>query len=186
MLLGTLLAGCGVPSSTTVRTIDPADVPPAFSTRPRVSATLPARDTPEVYYADSRGHLIAVPIGTEAAQASKLETVLSQLTGGPTAEQTKRGLTTALPPAIALHLVSVTDGMATLALGGDQLPQADQTTAIAQIVLSATSVPGITSVRITLNDRPLEAPLIGGALTTRPLTAADYLPLARVNRTRTP
>ena len=87
--------------------------------------------------------------------------------------------TTELPPGTTLRLLSGQNGQATLALDSHQLPAADRTTAIAQIVLSATSVPGIGAVRLTLDGRALETPLADGALTTRPLTAADYRTMVR-------
>ena len=48
---------------------------------------------------------------------------------------------------------------------------------IAQIVLTATSLSGVTQVRLTINGEPFSAPLAGGAQTDRPLTREDYLPL---------
>ena len=181
----TLLGGCGVPVGTTVHGIDPADVPSAMTApSDRPIATPTAAGAPAVYFADARDNLVASPIQLDTPTPSAaLQMVLVQLTAGPSTEQSGRGLTTALPPGIDLRVVNVVDQQATLALGGDQLPPTDQTTAIAQIVLSATSVAGITSIRLTLNDRPLEAPLIGGALTTRPLSAADYQALVRATPT---
>jgi hypothetical protein len=45
---------------------------------------------------------------------------------------------------------------------------------VAQIVLTATNVIGINSVRLTLSGDPVEAPLPDGELTSEPLTAEDY------------
>jgi hypothetical protein len=171
-----LLGACGVPVSDTVHSVESGDVPPAFTAPTDPGATPPAAGEPAVYFSDVQGHLVASPVRVRQGDPStSLQAVLTQLTAGPSTEQSGRGMATDLPPAIALRVVDVTDQRATLALGGDQLPATD----IAQIVLSATSVAGISSVRLTLNDRPLEAPLIGGALTTRPLTAADYRSLVR-------
>ena len=45
---------------------------------------------------------------------------------------------------------------------------------MAQIVLTATSVPGVDAVRLTLSGAPVEAPLPSGELTSEPLNADDY------------
>jgi hypothetical protein len=175
VLAVTVLQGCGVPTGSTVHDIDPVDVPSAFTTHKGPDPGPPATGAPAVYFADTRGRLVPSPVRVApTSTASALQAVLVQLTAGPSTMQTGRGLATELPPTIALRVVSVTNHQATLALSGDRLPPTDQTTAIAQIVLSATSVTGVGSVRLTLNDRPLEAPLADGALTTRPLTATDY------------
>ena len=49
--------------------------------------------------------------------------------------------------------------------------------AVGQIVLTATSLPGVRAVLLTHDGEPLEAPLPSGELTSSPLTAADYEPL---------
>ena len=49
--------------------------------------------------------------------------------------------------------------------------------AVAQIVLTATSVPGVDAVLLTLDGDPVEAPLPSGELTSAPLTETDYEPL---------
>jgi hypothetical protein len=176
----TLLGACGVPVSGKVHSLEPTNVPPGFTAPTDPGAIPPAAGEPAVYFADARGHLVASPVRIRPGTTSAaLQAVLTRLTAGPSTEQSGRGLATALPPSITLQVVDVADQRATLALGGDQLPPTDQTTAIAEIVLTATSVDGITSVRLTLDDRPLEAPLIGGVLTTRTLTAADYRSLIR-------
>lgn len=175
-----LLTGCGVPESSTVHQINPGDIPAAFSERSPSASAAPGIERPAIYFADAAGHLVATAVSApESTPAAALQAVLTQLTTGPSTEQTRRGLASELPPALSLQVAGVTDEQATLALVGDQLPPTDQTTAIGQIVLTATSVPGIASVRVTLGGRPLEAPLAAGMLTTRPLTASDYTALVR-------
>ena len=57
-------------------------------------------------------------------------------------------------------------------------PAGEQTRrAVGQIVLTATSLPGVTAVLLTHDGEALEAPLPSGELTSAPLTAADYEPL---------
>jgi hypothetical protein len=175
-----LLTGCGVPERSTVHQIAPGDIPSAFSERGRSTSAAPGIERPAIYFADASGHLVATAVSVpESTPAVALQAVLTQLTAGPSKEQTRRGLASELPRALSLRVEDVTDEQATLALIGNQLPPTAQTTAIGQIVLTATSVPGIVSVRVTLGGRPLEAPLAAGMLTTRPLTASDYTTLIR-------
>ena len=52
--------------------------------------------------------------------------------------------------------------------------------AVAQLVLTATSVSGVDGVLLTLDGQPVEAPLPSGELTTGVLTGADYAALLSV------
>jgi hypothetical protein len=49
--------------------------------------------------------------------------------------------------------------------------------AVGQVVLSATSVPGVDRVRLLRDGEPLDAPLPDGELTSRPLTASAFASL---------
>jgi len=177
-LLVVVTASCGVPTSNDVRAIDPDNIPAPFATPTNHPTTSPATGAPSVYLADQNGHLVATPVRLTTPASfprDTLEAVLTQLAAGPSPEQVKRGLSSALPPAIGLGIVDVAGLQATLALDGDQLPVSDQTTlATAQIVLTATSVPGIDAVTFTRGGHQVEAPLVGGPLTFRPVTASDY------------
>ena len=50
----------------------------------------------------------------------------------------------------------------------------DQVLAIAQVVMTLTSLPGVDSVQFVRDDETVEVPLPDGTLVRRPLTAADY------------
>ncbi len=60
---------------------------------------------------------------------------------------------------------------------GEQSPLA-----VAQIVLTATSVPAVERVVLTRQGEPLEAQLPDGGLTTAPLAAQDYAELRVASR----
>jgi spore germination protein GerM len=76
-------------------------------------------------------------------------------------------------------VAQLSDGTATIDIDGpDEAPSGGASRlAVAQIVLTATSVPGVDAVRLTLSGEPVEAPLPSGQLTSAPLTAADYAAL---------
>jgi hypothetical protein len=70
----------------------------------------------------------------------------------------------------------VSQGTATVDIGGVVDAPSGWATrrTVGQLVLTATSVPGIDAVRLTLTGDPVEAPLPDGELTSDPLTADDY------------
>jgi hypothetical protein len=92
-------------------------------------------------------------------------------------------LRTAVPLSLAFELRALDAGVATIELRSDDPANVgdEGPLAVGQLVLSATSVPGVDAVVLTRDGRAVDAQLADGALTGRPLTAADYAAL--VNRT---
>ncbi len=76
-------------------------------------------------------------------------------------------------------MAAVEDGTATVDLTGPgEVGGGEESRlAVAQIVLTATTLDDVRAVRLTRAGEPLEAPLPTGELTDRPLTATDYAPL---------
>jgi spore germination protein GerM len=111
-----------------------------------------------------------------AGREERLTDLLAELTAGPTSAERDQQFSTALPPDVRLTLGGLSGGTATVDIGAPvQAPSGVAgRRAVAQIVLTATSVPGIDAVRLTLGGEPVEAPLLSGELTSAPLTAADY------------
>lgn len=175
-----VLAGCGVPTGGAPTTIAPSDVPYGLAV-PSATAT-PTPTAPPVSER-SRVFLVGedrlVPRGRELAgvgSQQRLGQLLTALADGPTAQERDERLSTALPPDVRLSVGDIAEGTATVDIAGPVDAQSGWSSrrAVAQIVLTATSVPGIDAVRLTLAGEPVEAPLPGGELTTRPLTAIDY------------
>ncbi|HEY9473599.1 MAG TPA: GerMN domain-containing protein [Mycobacteriales bacterium] len=181
-------AGCGVPTEQAPRPVA-ASAPsellaPAPRTVPQptqVRAT-PNAQVPQVYFVDDRDRLVGLPqpmrIGSVRAD---LDALMRTLTAGLTGAERARGLSSALPPGLTLTVDDVHAGRVTVDLSGDVPgPSGDQTVlAVAQIVLSATSIPTVTGVQLTRAGNPLDAPLVGGALTSVPLSRSDYRSLLR-------
>ncbi|WP_158579951.1 GerMN domain-containing protein [Geodermatophilus marinus] len=176
-----LLTGCGVPTGDPAEPIPASDVPfglatPTTEPAPSTSPT-PAPGVPEVYLLAAGDHL--VPRGREVlagALPDRLESVLDELAAGPTSTERDAQLSTALPPEVELDVVEVSGGTATIDLSGsEQVPSGTAgRRAVAQVVLTATSVAGISSVVLTVDGERVEAPLPSGELTADPLTAVDY------------
>lgn len=177
----TVLAGCGVPTGGAPEVIPPSAVPYGLAAAPSTTAPAtsgPAReDRPRIYLANSAD--VLVPSGREASGQTlrdRLTDLLEQLTKGPTGAERDSGLTTALPAGATLSVVKLDGGTATVQLAGTERAPAGQQSrlAVGQIVLTATSLAGIDAVLLTRGGKPLDAPLPSGALTSAPLTAADY------------
>ncbi len=172
------LAGCGVPSDPTPIAISrvPYDLLSPAGT-PTSRPTTPAVRGPFVYLRDGEDRL--VPVETDVVEAVPVEAVgavLARLSEGPSEDERGAGLSTALGPGATLTLRSLEDGRAEIEIDtGDPEPSAERLPlAVGQVVLSVTSVSGITSVVLTDDGQPVDAPLPDGARTGRPLTRADF------------
>ena len=176
-----VLTGCGVPTGGEPSTIAATDVPYGLAE----PAPAPTPTSPPEAVADaSRVHWVTaadtlVPRVREVSGTTprrRLADLLEQLAAGPTSDERDEQLSTALPPEIRLRVTRLDGGTATI--GADALAEAPAGVAgrraVAQVVLTATSVPGVDAVLLELAGEPIEAPLPDGELTDRPLTAQDY------------
>jgi hypothetical protein len=179
------LAGCGLPSDGDPRAISSGDVPYGLlSPSPKGATTstpeLRIREAePRTYLLDADQQLVAVPTPADTSSLDPQEQLLVQLkmlSAGPTERQRAAGLSTALTPGVELGLVDLVDGAATLEVqAAAKDPSADRLPlAVGQIVLTATTVPGVRTVQIVRDGKPVEVPLPGGALTAQPLQRSDY------------
>lgn len=175
-----LAAACGVPSGDAPATVPASDVPfGLLSPTPTSPAATPSAsqfDRPLVFLVDAGGRL--VPRGRALAGdpvKAALTELLEDLAAGPTAEEQRQQLSSALPPGMRLAVTAFDGGIATIDIvGSTELSGRSSRLAVGQIVLTATSVPGVEAIRLRRNDDAVEAPLPGGQLTSDPLTAADY------------
>lgn len=177
-----LVSGCGVPTGGAPRTIAASEVPfglaqarPAPSTAPSAE---PRLDPARVYFIGADERLVpeARDADRGAGPEERLRALLTHLAAGPTNTERDEQLSTALPPDVRLRVARLEGGTATIDITGPgQAPSgASSRRAVAQIVLTATSAPGVDAVRLTFAGNPVEAPLPSGELTSAPLTAADY------------
>jgi hypothetical protein len=179
--LALVVSGCGVPTGGEPRTIDAAEVPyglaeptPTPSAAPSPEAT---RDPSRVFLVGAGDQLVARTRELGGAdREARLEALLSALADGPTTGERDEQLSTALPPSVRLTVGGLSGGTAVVDIAGpaDAPSGVASRRAVAQIVLTATSMPGVDRVRLTLDGEPVEAPLPSGQLTSAPLTAADY------------
>jgi hypothetical protein len=183
VLLVGATAACGVPTGEAPTEIAAADVP--YGLAAPTSSAAPA-DAAEARQNATTVYLVAddqrlVPRGREVAGSGRreqLDDLLGQLADGPTAEERKEQLSTLLPPDAELSVVRVVGETATIDLADPgELPSGTEGgRAVGQIVLTATSLPGVRAVLLSVGGSPVDAPLPSGELTPRPVTAVDYDP----------
>lgn len=181
LLPAALLVGCGVPTGDPPHRIDAADIPYGLaestpgSAAPTTAAS--AADDPRVFFLNAEDLLVprARDVG-QGPQEERLNALLGALAAGPTEQELRGQLSTALRPDVDLSIQAVDDGVVTVDVDGAEGAQngGESRQAVAQIVLTATSLPAIDAVLISADGQRIEAPLPSGELSSAPLTAEDY------------
>ncbi|HEY9333143.1 MAG TPA: GerMN domain-containing protein [Kribbella sp.] len=175
-----VLAGCGVPMQDEPAPIASGEIPSRLqrTARPSSAAPIPSTGRPAVQVSFVRDDKLVtlvreVPTTTPA---DGLTAVVDALLAGPTDREQAGGITTALPPGLILTIVEVRGSRVVLELSGQTGGRSatENILAVGQIVLSLTAVQSIDQVTFARDGVPVEALLADGALTTAPLTAADY------------
>jgi len=118
-----------------------------------------------IFLVTSSGHLVAVTREVPAAQES-LAAVLDALVRGPSNTEAAAGLSSSVPAqTTVLGAVVGAGGVATVNLGGTfgQLVGQAQIQAVAQLVFTATALPGVTSVAFELAGQAVDVPVASGA-----------------------
>ena len=108
-----------------------------------------------------------------ARNGSTLRQAVAALLAGPTTAEQRREIASAVPPGTPLRAVSVTRGVATIDLGekfAAGTNTASLSARVTQLVLTATSISGVSSVRLLVKGAtPLG--LFPGYVTSRPISA---------------
>ncbi|RKS72795.1 sporulation and spore germination protein [Motilibacter peucedani] len=181
-----VVSACGVQQRSTPELEPRAAVPYGLLDTPAPGPTT-ASDAavpdgqPRVYFTRQRQlEPVAAPPRTGNG-LDQLSQLLTALAAGPSAGERQRGIGTALPPGLTLRLLGVSNAVARVELAGvtassdvDQAPYA-----VAQIVLTSTSLRGVEAVELSRQGEQLAAPLPDGTLTDRALRAQDYGALSR-------
>ncbi|MGH9009624.1 MAG: GerMN domain-containing protein [Acidimicrobiia bacterium] len=176
LVLATLLAvGCGIPEDRHPTTL-PGGVITAGLGITTTTGTTPSDPQPAV---EATVFLVRAeritPVVRRVPQAD-LSNVLKALLSGPTEAELNTGTRTAISPQTELRSVAVQGPTAVIDLTSAfvEVGGAEQILALAQVVLTATTVAGISEVRFALEGQPVEVPRADGTLSSGPLTAADY------------
>jgi spore germination protein GerM len=178
-LAGTL-SGCGVPTDAAPRALpagavsadllasDPVTtsttVPVGTSTRIRIYLVGGGGDTERL-----------VPSERPVQSPATVERALSALVSGPNREESARGLRSAIRPGTIVNSARVESNIAIVDLVNSAIAaNADLILALAQIVYSATDLPGVNAVRFTIDGLRAEVPTGSGIQSTTPVGRAAY------------
>lgn len=164
-----LIAACGIPVEAEPEMVDVELAPPAGNETPAPG------ELAEVSLYLVRDNAL-VHVTRELPSPPSLTSIFESLLGTVTDEERQANLRTAIPPGTAT--ISLTEDGSVLridlnsefaAVGGEE-----EILAVAQIVLTATSVEGVDQVAFHLEGVPTDVPVASGALSEDPVGAADY------------
>jgi hypothetical protein len=172
------LGACGVPTEDSARLEDDADVPfglldEATTTTPPATGVNPTGASLQICLL--RDDELA-RVGRAAPATPALSDVVELLAAGPTPEELDGDITTALADDAVDPDVESAHGIAEVDLTGAFAADAGarQALAVAQIVCTLTSQPGIGQVTFTLDGDPVDVPRGDGSTTSDPVSLDDY------------
>jgi hypothetical protein len=178
-----VLAGCGVPVDRQPAALSRAGIPfglldPSSPTTTATTAPSPIEVPVRIFLIGPTGRLAAVGRDVPVS-APDLATVLGALVAGPTDAEAAAGLQSALPAQTTVLGATIGGGIATVNLGGTfgQLVGPPQIQAVAQVVFTASSLPGVTGVTFELSGLAVEIPVASGAQVPVASTS-QFAPLA--------
>lgn len=170
------LAACGVPSDSKPRSIPSNQVPfdlLATSTT-STATTLPVSTVKASVFMIGPNHLVAVQRNVPAPLT--LGSALASLVQGPTNSEQTEGLRSALNSTTSVLSAQINDKVAMINISDSftGIGLQDQIFGLAQLVYTATELPGVSSVQISINGKQDEVPRGDGSATSGLLTRADY------------
>ena len=179
-------ASCGVPEEDAAVVADDEDVPfdllaPSTTTTSTTSTTMPPvipDRVVDICLVQGDGVL---PVERTLQRRRTLDEVVEALRDGPSPEEIRFGLSSAIPAPEAVGTVSLAGGQATVALGVQfaAAPAPAQLLAIAQLVCTLTGQPGVGRVQFLFDGQPVQVPLPDGSLAAGSVSRDDYAPLLR-------
>jgi hypothetical protein len=163
------LAGCGVPIDKQPAALSRAGVP--FGLLDPNSPTTTSTTTPSPVEVPVRIFLIGpngrvAPVARDVpVSAPDLQTVLEALVAGPTDAEAAAGYQSAIPAQTTVIGASIVGGIATVNLGANfgQLVGTQQIQAVAQLVFTASGLPGVGGVTFELDGVAVDVPVASGA-----------------------
>jgi hypothetical protein len=174
-LLVLLVTACSPGSQEEPEAIARRDVPFQLLETTTTTREPPADDTAQRFdvYLVSGDRLVASSRSTDASPTAV--SALRALIVGPTTADDQLGIGTAIPPATRLVAVARDAEMLDIDLSREFMSSAsDGSLAVGQLVLTATSLPGIERIRFRIDGMPVEVPTGDGALAHGPVTRDDY------------
>ena len=187
ILLGGVV-GCGVQLDDEPREIAkdalPFDLLETSTTGSPTTTPLPTFQETSVFLVDNDDYLIEV----RRQLPGEVSLVIGSLLTPPTQAEVTSGLSTAIAPSVSLRGISgPEDGLVTIDLASDGSERSPEISrlAFAQLVYTATALPGVDRVLFQVDGQAREVPTGEGQSTAEPLTRVDYRQLLRPPTTTT-
>jgi spore germination protein GerM len=171
------LAGCGVATEGSPTVADDGSVPFSLLETPTTATTLtpevPAVEVEVCFHEADR----VVPV-TRRSRSASLAALVDIYIDGPTADERRRGVTTALFDESVVEEVTSAGGIATVVLSPEFTePGTPARDIVAEIVCTFTRRSGIGQVAFEVDDEPIAVPKADGSLATDPVSRDDYASL---------
>jgi hypothetical protein len=164
---GVLGAACGVPIDSGPTALSRRDVPfgllaPSAPMSTTTTGPAPVAVSVQIFLLTPSGKLSGV--SRDVPFPAPLSAILGALVDGPTNTEAAAGLQSAVPAQTDVLGAAVSGGVATVNLAGTfgQLVGQAQIDAVAQIVFTATALPGVTGVTFELAGQPVDVPTATG------------------------
>lgn len=169
-----VLGACGVPTDDAPRPLAEGDIPGgplAPETTTTTVVDMPGVNS-DLWFVRDQEDLQASAANLSSRQP---DTVLTALVA-TVPEELEEGLTTAIPPDTTVLSTELADGTLTVDLSEEfsTISGDSQILAVAQIVFTATDLPGVTRVAFFVEGEPRTVTDASGAEQDGPVTAADY------------
>ena len=177
MLPAVLVAAlsCGIPQDRNPDVVPGGAIGPALGSPAAAAAAAPVGEGVTVFFVRT-GQLVPA---RRTAGRGNVNAALHSLLSGPSEQELAAGLRTAITGPADVRLLRIEGATAQIDLAAPFVAIAgqEQILAVAQVVLTATSVEGVSDVRFTLDGQPVDVPRGDGTLSPGPLTALDYASL---------
>lgn len=178
LLAGAVLAALAACGERGVHVLAPEELPPDIyspSPSPAASPSPPQARSVHVWLV-REGRLVPVRRTTEAP-VRLVEFAVRSLLAGPVPEEREAGVTTAIPAAAGLLRVEADGAVVSVDLTREfQLgaEESVQVLRVAQVVYTATELPGITGVLLLIEGNPVEVAGADGTPRRGPVGRGDY------------
>lgn len=180
-----VVGACGVPADGSARPIDPGRIPFGLAEATSTTTTVAGAGDVEagvtgqlvrLYFAADNQFVVVertLPVVT-------LERVVDALAGGPRESDGVLGARSVIGVE-DIQSVTLKAGIATVSLTSrfPELPPSEQRLAVAQLVLTLTSRPGVGQVAFSLEDKSVDVPRADGSITRGNVSRDDYRALLR-------
>lgn len=155
-------AACGVPQDPAPRILDAGDLPEELAVpSTTTTSTQPQEPRQTLYLYFSDGEVLGQPVQRELATPAGPIAALEALVAGPTEQEATDGLASVIPAETVILGSDLTNGVLSVNLAEGALEQIEgelQRLAIAQLVYTATELPGIDWLWILIEGEPRALP----------------------------